>query len=96
MFHYQDEAARVLPQTNDFTGATFHAALVVIGEKLGLYKALAEAGPSTPAELAARNRHRRALCPGVACGPGRGGYAIYGAQARAEHQERVVFTLTRG
>jgi SAM-dependent methyltransferase len=35
-------------------GATLHAPLVVIGDKLGLYKALAAAGPLTPAELAAR------------------------------------------
>jgi 2-polyprenyl-3-methyl-5-hydroxy-6-metoxy-1,4-benzoquinol methylase len=33
-------------------GAAMSAALVVIGDKLGLYKALAEAGPSTPAQLA--------------------------------------------
>ena len=35
-------------------GATFHAALVGVGDKLGLYKALASAGPQTPAELAKR------------------------------------------
>src|ERR671939_1151470 len=35
-------------------GGTFHAALVVIGDRLGLYKALAGADPLTPAELAAR------------------------------------------
>lgn len=34
--------------------AVFHAASVVLGDKLGLYKALAEGGPATPAELAAR------------------------------------------
>lgn len=33
-------------------GATLHAGLVVIGERLGLYKALAS-GPLTSAELAA-------------------------------------------
>src|SRR5215831_2774096 len=35
-------------------GAAATGALVLIGDKLGLYKALAEAGPLTPAELAAR------------------------------------------
>src|ERR1044072_3701915 len=35
-------------------GAALSSSLVYIGQKLGLYKALAEAGPSTPAELAAR------------------------------------------
>ena len=37
----------------DFGGA-LHAGMVVIGEALGLYKALAEAGPSTSSELAER------------------------------------------
>lgn len=34
--------------------ATAHAATVVLGDKLGLYKALAEGGPQTSQELAAR------------------------------------------
>ncbi len=33
-------------------GATFNAALIRIGDKLGLYKELAKDGPQTPAELA--------------------------------------------
>ena len=33
-------------------GAAMHAALVVVGDKLGLYSAMAGAGPMTPAELA--------------------------------------------
>src|SRR3954453_16770707 len=35
-------------------GATLNAALVVMGEKLGLYRALAGGGPLTPTELAER------------------------------------------
>jgi SAM-dependent methyltransferase len=35
-------------------GATLNAALVVMGDKLGLYRGLAGAGPLTPAELAER------------------------------------------
>lgn len=35
-------------------GAALTAALVVIGDKLGLYRAMAGAGPLTSAELAAR------------------------------------------
>ena len=35
-------------------GATMNAALVLIGDKLGLYRAMAGAGPMTPAELAER------------------------------------------
>ena len=38
---------------NEF-GATLHAACVILGDKLGLYKGLAAGGPQTPAELAKR------------------------------------------
>ena len=43
-------------------GATFHAALVRVGDKLGLYKALAAGGPQTAAELAERTGLRRWRC----------------------------------
>ena len=39
----------------DEVGATLNAALVVMGDKLGLYRALAGAGPLTPVELARRS-----------------------------------------
>jgi SAM-dependent methyltransferase len=35
-------------------GAAMNASLLLLGDKLGLYKALAEAGPLTPAELASK------------------------------------------
>jgi len=38
----------------DEVGATLNTALVVMGDRLGLYRALAGAGPLTPAALAAR------------------------------------------
>jgi 2-polyprenyl-3-methyl-5-hydroxy-6-metoxy-1,4-benzoquinol methylase len=38
----------------DEVGATLHAALLVIGDELGLYRGLADAGPLTPKELAER------------------------------------------
>src|ERR1700754_4150032 len=38
----------------DEVGATLNAALVVMGDRLGLYRALAGAGALTPAQLAAR------------------------------------------
>src|SRR3954452_22166182 len=38
----------------DEVGATLNAALVVMGDKLGLYRAMAGAGPLTPGELASR------------------------------------------
>jgi SAM-dependent methyltransferase len=40
----------------DEVGATLNAALVVMGDKLGLYRALAGTGGLTPAELAARTQ----------------------------------------
>lgn len=36
----------------DEVGATLNTALVVMGDRLGLYQALAGAGPLTPSELA--------------------------------------------
>lgn len=48
-------------ELNDFVGrfvtdlgAAHHAVTVVVGDKLGLYRALADAGPATAAEVAAR------------------------------------------
>src|SRR5919199_3351526 len=38
----------------DEVGATLNTALVVMGDKLGLYRAMNGAGPLTPAELAER------------------------------------------
>ena len=38
----------------DEVGATLNTALVVMGDRLGLYRALAGAGPLTPAELSER------------------------------------------
>ena len=60
-------------------GATISAGNVVIGDKLGLYRALAEAGPLTPGELAARTgtaeRYVREWLPGQAAS----GYVTYEA-----------------
>ena len=53
-------------KVNEFLGkaiqdvaATFHAGLVLIGDKLGLYRALADGGPMTAAELAKRTGARK-------------------------------------
>ncbi|RZU41337.1 class I SAM-dependent methyltransferase [Edaphobacter modestus] len=37
-------------------GAAMHAALVIIGDKLGLYKAMSDSNPVTPTELAAKTK----------------------------------------
>jgi hypothetical protein len=48
------EVEAFLGQVATDAAAVFHAATVVLGDKLGLYRALAGAGPATPAELADR------------------------------------------
>lgn len=49
-----DKLMALVYQTVGEVGATLNAALVVMGDRLGYYRALADAGPSTPAELAER------------------------------------------
>jgi len=62
-------------------GATFHAALVRIGDKLGLYKGLAAGGPQTPAELASRTgTAERYVREWLSC-QAAGGYVSYDAAA---------------
>jgi hypothetical protein len=50
----EDRLNALLGQAVVEFGATVNAALVVIGDRLGLYRELAEGGPLTSAELAAR------------------------------------------
>ncbi|HWZ99207.1 MAG TPA: class I SAM-dependent methyltransferase [Candidatus Dormibacteraeota bacterium] len=62
-------------------GATFHAALVRIGDKLGLYKGLAAGGPQTAAELAKRTgTTERYVREWLSC-QAAGGYVSYDAPA---------------
>ncbi len=59
--------------------ATLHAGLVLIGDKLGLYRAMAGAGPLTPADLAKRTgTHERYVCEWLAA-QAAGGYVTYDA-----------------
>jgi 2-polyprenyl-3-methyl-5-hydroxy-6-metoxy-1,4-benzoquinol methylase len=62
-------------------GATFNAALVRIGDKLGLYKALAAAGPQTPAELAKRTGTAERYVREWLCNQAAGGYVSYDSAA---------------
>jgi hypothetical protein len=57
-------------------GAAVHAGMVVIGEKLGLYKALAE-GPVTAAQLAAKTKTDERYVREWAASQAAGGYIIY-------------------
>jgi hypothetical protein len=50
----------------DEVGPTLNTALVVMGDRLGFYHALAGAGPLTPAETRRADRDHRASCPRVA------------------------------
>ncbi len=58
-------------------GATFNAALVVIGEKLGLYKAMAGAGPLSSAELARRTGTAERYIREWLAAQAAGGYVLY-------------------
>jgi SAM-dependent methyltransferase len=74
-------------------GAAVHAGMVVIGEKLGLYKAL-QAGPMTPAELAsATGTDERYLREWLAS-QAAGGYITYDdATGKFSLTEEQAFTL---
>ncbi|HML96655.1 MAG TPA: methyltransferase domain-containing protein [Thermodesulfobacteriota bacterium] len=60
----------------DFGGA-YHAGLAVIGDKLGLYKALADNGPMTPAELAEKTGTAERYVREWASCQAAGGYVTY-------------------
>src|SRR5580698_10642479 len=57
-------------------GAAVHTGMVVIGEKLGLYKALAD-GPMTPAELAAKTKTDERYVREWLSSQAAGGYITY-------------------
>jgi SAM-dependent methyltransferase len=78
---------------NDF-GATFHAALVTIGDKLGLYKGLAAGGPQTPAELAQRTGTTERYVREWGAAQAAGGYVSLDASTgRYFLSEEQAFTL---
>ena len=58
-------------------GATFHAALIGIGDKLGLYKALAAGGPQTASELAKKTETTERYIREWLCNQAAGGYVNY-------------------
>jgi 2-polyprenyl-3-methyl-5-hydroxy-6-metoxy-1,4-benzoquinol methylase len=79
---------------NDF-GATFHSAMAVIGDKLGLYKTLAESGPLTSEELAMRTGTNERYVREWLASQAAGGYASYDAEAgRFFLTEEQAFALT--
>ena len=75
-------------------GATFHAALVGVGDRLGLYKALAKGGPQTPTELAKRTGTAERYVREWLCSQAAGGYVTYDPLAGKFHlTEEQAFTL---
>jgi hypothetical protein len=79
----------------DEVGATLNAALVVMGDKLGLYRALARGGAMAPAELAQRTgtaeRYVREWCNAQAAG----GFVAYDPDSgryRLPPEQRVALT----
>jgi len=71
-------------KVNEFLGkaiqdvaATFHAGLVLIGDKLGLYRALADGGAMTAAELAKRTGARERYVREWLSAQAAGGYVTY-------------------
>jgi SAM-dependent methyltransferase len=75
-------------------GASVHSGMVVIGEKLGLYKALAE-GPVNSAELAAKTGTDERYVREWLCSQAAGGYVTYNEKTRKfSLSEEQAFTLT--
>jgi SAM-dependent methyltransferase len=75
----QDQLNELLGRFVNDLGATISAGNVVVGDKLGLYRALAEAGPLTPAELAAYTATAERYVREWLAGQAAGGYITYDA-----------------
>src|SRR3982751_2214214 len=65
----------------DEVGATLNTALVVMGDRLGLYRAMAGAGPLTPTELARRTGTAERYVREWLNGQAAGGYVEYEADS---------------
>src|SRR5499425_3371414 len=76
-------------------GATFHAALVRIGDKLGLYKGLAAGGAQSSAELAKRTGTTERYVREWLCNQAAGGYVTYDpASGKFSLTEDQAFALS--
>ncbi len=76
-------------------GAAVHTGMVVIGERLGLYKALA-LGPMTPAELAAKTSTDERYLREWLASQAAGGYITYDAKTdKFSLSEEQAFTLAQ-
>jgi hypothetical protein len=76
-------------------GAAMHATLVLIEDKLGLYRAMAGAGPLTPAELATRTKTDERYVREWLNANAASGYVSYDAATRRyELPPEQAFALT--
>ena len=72
-----------LGQALNDMGAAFQTALIILGERLGLYKAMAGAGALTPGELAAKTGTDERYVREWLCAQAASGYVVYdGATGR--------------
>jgi 2-polyprenyl-3-methyl-5-hydroxy-6-metoxy-1,4-benzoquinol methylase len=79
----QDKLNQFLGQMVGELGAAMNAALVLIGEKLGLYKAMAGAGPMTPAELARKTSTDERYVREWLSAQAAGGFVTYDASTKS-------------
>ncbi|MEK7283773.1 MAG: class I SAM-dependent methyltransferase [Acidobacteriota bacterium] len=90
----QDKLNQFMGKALGDIGGTFHAALVLIGEKLGLYKALADGGPLTPADLAKRTKTTERYVREWLNAQAAAGYVMYDAKTgKYSMTEEQAFTL---
>jgi SAM-dependent methyltransferase len=90
----QDALHQLMVRAVTDMGATLHSVLVLIGEKLGLYKALAEHGPVTSDELAAKTGTAERYVREWLASQAAGGYVTYDADTgRYRLTPEQAFTL---
>ncbi len=76
-------------------GAAMHAPLILLGERLGLYKAMANGGPVTPAQLAERTGTSERYVREWLCAQAASGYAEYDPETgRFTLSPEQAFALT--
>jgi SAM-dependent methyltransferase len=90
----QEKLHELLDKAITDFGATYHAALLGIGDKLGLYKALAKWGPLTPAELAEKTSTAERYVREWLSFQAAGGYGTYSPESKKFHlSEEQTFVL---
>ena len=75
----QGKLEKFLGQAIGEMGAAMNAALVIVGDKLGLYKTMAGAGALTPADLAQKTGTTERYVREWLCAQAAGGYVTYDA-----------------